>query len=362
MELSATSEAGVTAASGAGAATPPLRDLWYFALPGGALKRGKLVRKTLLGEPVVFGRRADGGVFALRDLCPHRGVPLSGGRMVGDEVQCPYHGWRFRGDGRCAAIPSLVEGQDVDPSRIRVRAYDVREANGLLWIWMPADPATPAPEPPPDLGIPADWTPRLIETQLFPVALDHAVVGLMDPAHGPFVHNIWFWRNEASIHEKAKRYGPSRRGFTMLAHEPSKNAGLYKPLGGKPTTEIAFELPSLRFERIRVGERRILGFTSCTPLDADATEVTQVFFWDIGWLDWVRPALKPVARVFMGQDRDMVTRQREGLKHNPRLMLIQDADTPAIWYFRLKKEWAQAKTEGRDFANMVPETTLRWRS
>lgn len=350
-------ENGFTAATQATA--PWLRGLWYFAALDRAIRPGKLVSKTILGEPIVFGRAKTGDVFGLRDICPHRGVPLSGGRMADGQVQCPYHGWRFRPDGQCSLIPSLVEDQAIDPARIRVRRYPVKEANGLVWIYMgEGEPA----EPPPDLGIPADWTPRLTEAQLFPVPLDHAVVGLMDPAHGPFVHNIWFWRNEASIHEKAKKYGPSRRGFTMLAHAPSANAGLYKPLGGKPTTEIAFELPSLRFERINAGERRILGFTACTPLDEKRTEVTQVFFWDLRWLDWVRPALKPVARIFLGQDRRIVTQQAEGLKHNPRLMLIQDADTPAIWYFRLKKEWAAAQAENRAFVNFVPETTLRWRS
>ena len=60
--------------------------------------------------------------------------------------------------------------------------------------------------------------------------------------------------------------------------------------------------------------------------------------------------------------RHMVTLQAQGLKFNPRLMLIQDADVPAMWYHRLKKEWTTARTEGRDFVNPVQETTLRWRS
>jgi phenylpropionate dioxygenase-like ring-hydroxylating dioxygenase large terminal subunit len=75
-----------------------------------------------------------------------------------------------------------------------------------------------------------------------------------------------------------------------------------------------------------------------------------------------KPLAQHVARVFLGQDRQMVTLQKEGLKHNPRLMLIQDADLPAIWYYRLKKEWSEAATAGRPFVNPVQEATLRWRS
>ena len=100
-----------------------LRDLWYFAALSGEVRPGKLVRKLLLNEPIVLGRDKAGAIFALRDICPHRAAPLSAGRIVEEggaqAVECPYHGWRFRTDGACAAIPSLMEGQDLDPARIR---------------------------------------------------------------------------------------------------------------------------------------------------------------------------------------------------------------------------------------------------
>ncbi|HRK72578.1 MAG TPA: hypothetical protein PLA85_13395, partial [Micropepsaceae bacterium] len=71
---------------------------------------------------------------------------------------------------------------------------------------------------------------------------------------------------------------------------------------------------------------------------------------------------RPFAKIFMGQDRKIVTLQGESLKFNPRQMLIQDADVPAMWYYRLKKEWMESRAEGRAFINPVPTTTLRWRS
>src|SRR5215469_6414370 len=93
-----------------------LRDLWYMAALGQGVKRGSLRRQMILGEPILIGRTKAGEAFALRDICPHRGVPLSSGRLTDQHaVECPYHGWTFRTDGACSAIPSLVEGQDIDP-------------------------------------------------------------------------------------------------------------------------------------------------------------------------------------------------------------------------------------------------------
>src|SRR5476649_2252562 len=79
----------------------PLREVWYFALSGRLLKPGRTMAKTLLGEPLVIGRDAAGKTFALQDLCPHRGMPLSCGRFDGGELECSYHGWRFSTGGAC---------------------------------------------------------------------------------------------------------------------------------------------------------------------------------------------------------------------------------------------------------------------
>ncbi|HEY3778465.1 MAG TPA: aromatic ring-hydroxylating dioxygenase subunit alpha [Rhizomicrobium sp.] len=352
---------------GAGADGAPafLRQLWYRAAGSKDVRKGALCRRILLGEPVVLGRMHDGRAFALRDICPHRAVPLSAGRILEENtVECSYHGWRFAADGGCKFVPSLVEGQDFDASRIRVRSYPLREQDGQIWVFMAA-PGHESAVPdiaPPKVPLPGDSRPRLVETQRFRCAMDNAVVGLMDPAHGPFVHQAWYWRTRGSIHEKAKRFAPSPRGFVMTAHRPSSNSFAYRLLGGEVTTEIRFELPGIRFEHIRAGRNEVVGLTTCTPVDTDTTDVTQTFYWNRAWLDLAKPLFRPFARAFLGQDRAMVELQREGLKYRPRLMFIPDADTPALWYQRLKKAWSESLDSGDAFANPVPETTLRWRS
>src|SRR5580693_5613029 len=101
-----------------------LRDLWYMPALARSLRPGQMRREMLLSEPVLLGRLKSGEIFALRDICPHRGVPLSAGRILAEgSVECAYHGWRFRRDGQCSKIPSLTGHEDLEAERIRVRAY-----------------------------------------------------------------------------------------------------------------------------------------------------------------------------------------------------------------------------------------------
>jgi phenylpropionate dioxygenase-like ring-hydroxylating dioxygenase large terminal subunit len=338
----------------------PLREMWYFALPGAVLGRGRMRAKTLLGEPLLLCRGADGGVFALRDICPHRGIPLSCGRFDGREVECCYHGWRFDGSGTCTAIPSLVPGQALDIARIKVKAYPAREIQGNVWVYFGDDPAgAPAVPVLPDIG---ERGPDMVECLAFPCTIDHAVVGLMDPAHGPFVHRAWWWRGRQTIHEKAKAFAASPFGFTMLRHAPSRNSNAYKLLGGKPETEIAFRLPSLRIEHIRVGRHAVINLTAVTPLSATECEVNHAIWWTLPYLSALKPLLRPFLRSFLRQDRDIMALQQQGLRHNPPLMLINDADSQAKWYHRLKNEYARARAEQRLFVNPVQDRVLRWRS
>src|SRR6201996_4870224 len=264
-----------------------LRDIWYFAALSGALKPGKLQRYEILGEPVLIGRTRAGEVYGLRDVCPHRAAPLSAGKLVagvgGSElVECPYHGWRFRTDGACAAIPSLVDDQAIDVGRIRVRRYPVVESQGLVFVWRTSDPRGDGEpdQPPPVFPGVVGGAPKLVDRMLFDVHIDHAVVGLMDPAHGPYVHQNWWGRSAASQHEKAKTFEPREAGFAMVRHPPSSNSYAYRALGGAPATEITFRLPGLRWEHITIGARQVLSLTCLTPETETRTRITQVLWWD----------------------------------------------------------------------------------
>jgi len=105
----------------------------------------KPIGTDLLGEPLVVWR-GPGGLRAMSDLCVHRGTALSLGWVSGDELVCPYHGWRYAGDGRCVAIPQLEDPARVPP-KARVPAFRAKERYGLIWVALD-EPRWPLPEVP----------------------------------------------------------------------------------------------------------------------------------------------------------------------------------------------------------------------
>ncbi len=339
-----------------------LKNLWYYALPAGQLKSGQTIAKTLLNEPILFGRTRSGQCFALRDICPHRAVPLSCGRFDGVQVECAYHGWRFDPTGQCTAIPALTEDQTLDFSRFGVKSYLVQEVQGNLWIYMSdeekPDPIEPAPQVPgfDDQGYQSVYMMR------FPCFLDHAIVGLMDPAHVPFVHRSWWWRADPTLREEVKAFDPSPHGFTMRQHQLEQQTFLYRLIGGTPKVEISFRLPGVRIEQLITQKHTVCNLTTMTPISETETEVTTLFYTTLPWFPILQPFLQPFFHTFLNQDREMVVKQQIGLKHNPTLMLIKDADTQARWYYQLKAEFAKAMLENRPFQNPVKAQVIRWRS
>ena len=81
-----------------------LRNCWYVAGWSHHIAADSLVSRTMLGEPIVLYRKADGGVVALEDRCCHRLAPLSRGRIEGNDLRCMYHGLKFAPSGRCLSL------------------------------------------------------------------------------------------------------------------------------------------------------------------------------------------------------------------------------------------------------------------
>ena len=264
-------------------------------------------------------------------------------------------------------MPSLVKPDDFATDKVRVRRYPVHEVNGMIFVYVADSPRaeeTPA-APPPGFDIGAGLKPKFIVHQIFNAHMDDAVVGLMDPAHVPFVHNQWWWRPPSTgLRLKEKPFVPAERGWALARHQPSGNSLAYRALmGSDVTTEIVFQIPGFRWEIIEAKTSRIFTLTCLTPISAKKTRITQITFWkNAPFLDVALPILIPAAQKFLGQDGHMVNLQNKGMAYQQNMLWIDDIDVQAKWYRTLKKEWAAARAEGRPFINPIEPRTLRWRS
>jgi len=161
-----------------------LQNAWYVAAFSDEITRRPLGR-TLLDKPMVFFRKESGEPVALFDRCPHRFAPLSLGTVVGDQLQCSYHGLRFDGDGRCVFNPHRGSA----PAAARVDSYRLAERYGFIWLW-PGDPAKANPALIPDydyLEKPDEFS--LVRGLLYIRGNYQLVVdNLLDLSHAPYLH------------------------------------------------------------------------------------------------------------------------------------------------------------------------------
>jgi phenylpropionate dioxygenase-like ring-hydroxylating dioxygenase large terminal subunit len=108
-----------------------LIDQWYPVSPSFQVNALPISVQVLGEKLVVF--RTKQGVHAFKDLCIHRGVPLSLGKLVNDELVCAYHGWCYNSDGACSRIPSQPEGQAI-PEKAKAIVYSCMELYDLIWV------------------------------------------------------------------------------------------------------------------------------------------------------------------------------------------------------------------------------------
>ncbi len=313
---------------------------WYPALRSELLQGKRMATTLLLGIPMVLGRRDDGRLFAMRDLCR---IAASRSPAAGSTASRYLQISRLdlrAGSGQCMEIPSLTK-DDSFPRNLHGMAYPCEERDGYAWVYVPeAGRGRVSPEDAallPGPGSPEVRLPLCSAhlTADLPCNVDHGIIGLMDPAHGPFVHQSWWWRKEASIHEKEKRFEPIPQGFRMATHAPSKNSAPYKLLGvyGEPVvTTIDFVLPNRRYETIRCGDKWFSSLTTVTPTTATSCRIDVAGAWNVLYhLPFMTSILRFFGNMFVRQDQVTMIQQAQGLLYDPALMLIDDADKPAKW-------------------------------
>ena len=163
-------------------------NFWYPVGRSEDLVAAEPLRVQVLGLPFVAFRDSAGHAHVLSDTCIHRGGALSAGKVSGDHVVCPYHGWEYAGDGRCTRVPSL--GDKKPPARAKVDSYPVEERYGIVFAFL-GD--LPEAERPPIYDVEEYGTDGW-KSELYILDVncyyERSVENGLDPIHNEFVHPL----------------------------------------------------------------------------------------------------------------------------------------------------------------------------
>ena len=164
-----------------------LAPFWYPAAFSHEIT-DKPYAARLLDERIVVYRLSDGSLVAAKDICFHRGVPLSLGHVENDEIICKYHGLRYNREGRCTCIPAHPHGA-ISP-RLRLQMFHAQEKYGLVWVRLVDNGPLPLPEM--NEWSDADYLQVLPESVNIAAAAGRQIEGFLDVSHFAFVHKESF--------------------------------------------------------------------------------------------------------------------------------------------------------------------------
>ena len=168
------------------------RTLWHPVAQSSEVVDAPL-SVQLLNEAVVLWRNADGLAQAFVDRCPHRGARLSMGRVENGHLECPYHGWQFSSGGQCVKVPAVPDF--TPPASQRVKAFEVQEAYGLVWVRLEAgDSQLPV------FAAESDEHLRKVNCGPYDVAASapRIIENFLDMSHFGFVHEGWLGSRDAT--------------------------------------------------------------------------------------------------------------------------------------------------------------------
>lgn len=256
---------------------PALRPWWHPVAAEGDVPDGAPLGVTLLGERWLLARLGN-ELTAMRDRCPHRLVPLSAGTVVGDELQCCYHGYRVGADGRVTAIPALPAGTPIPPKACVPTAH-VQVRFGLVWLCLADDDSGPLG----DLLDDAAYVDPAYDTFVAGPFTTRVGAGLLsdnflDAAHFPFLHAATFGASDPGT----PSLSVERRGWRLHVTDTQVVDGAH--LDAAVTTRAHYEVAApfsvlLRLDRPG-GSDHIWSFVC--PVDDDTSVWWMVHAYPLG--------------------------------------------------------------------------------
>lgn len=165
-------------------------QFWWPLATSDELHQNQPLSRMLLELPLVLFRDSSNQPIVQVDRCPHRHAPLSSGRVINGELECPYHGWRFNAKGQCTRIPGLESHRCSNNPVSQV--VNSTEMCGLIWACISPQPNTPSPCLPTGNNEPHD---AFFMTDVVSCGIAEAAENFLDGFHTHFVHRGWIRRD-----------------------------------------------------------------------------------------------------------------------------------------------------------------------
>jgi len=231
---------------------------------GRDLAPGEVQSATYLGRDLVLFRGVDRVARVFDAHCPHMGAHLGvGGRVCGDGISCPFHGWRFDGDGQLVEVPGL----DHAP-RVSAQVWPVCERNGRIFAWHHASGAPPSYEV---IGYrlnEASWTPWRCSTYRVRVHVQDLTENIIDRSHFSAVHDM---APPESDHFEVRFDGAS------MVVEQSLKVTAVDVAGYEVQTTTTTCGPGIVAVEVSQYPIEMLTYITQTPIDEELTEVNLIF-------------------------------------------------------------------------------------
>jgi phenylpropionate dioxygenase-like ring-hydroxylating dioxygenase large terminal subunit len=241
---------------------PAVPDGWFSIAASDDIAVGQVARLHYLDKELVAFRGEDGNARVFDAHCPHLGAHLGvGGRVCGDGIVCPFHGWRFDGGGRLVEVPRLER----EPPRVSARSWDVCERNGRVFVWFHAGGDAPSYDVRAYRDDGASWTPWRVNTYRVRIGLQDLTENIIDRSH--------FW----TVHDMAP---PDNDEFEVTFDGPSMRVDQWIKVTA--VSERGFEVqaitttcgPGIVAVEVREGPLDMLTYITQTPVDEEMTEIT----------------------------------------------------------------------------------------
>jgi phenylpropionate dioxygenase-like ring-hydroxylating dioxygenase large terminal subunit len=186
----------------------PIPFGWYAVSLSRELAAGEVKPLRYVGKDLVLFRTESGEAKVLDAFCPHLGAHLGyGGKVKGEHIACPFHGWEFSGGGVCQHIPYAKNMPPRADGRQTVFAYPVVERNQVIWAWYHPERIEPTfeVETVPEIGDP-EWTEYRVYEWTIGTALQEGAENAADAAHFVYVHNVQSLPQSEVTHDGHRRF------------------------------------------------------------------------------------------------------------------------------------------------------------